>query len=240
MSDERDPAYLPALRFRRLTPLYDAVMSRVLRERAFKARLVNEAALSPGLRVLDVGCGTGTLTLALKRACPATEVTGVDIDPDALAVAEGKARAEALVVTFLRGSATDLPVPAESFDRVCSSLLLHHLAADQRLKALREMGRVLKPGGSLLIADWGRPRGLLPRLGFQVVRLLDGYARTADHAAGRLADRVREAGFDSVGAVLAFDTPFGTVQIIRGCRDPRTGNDAGHPAAGASPPVRAG
>lgn len=215
MKVEPDPAYIPALRFRRLTRFYDAVMSRVMRERTFKARLVAEAVLAPGLQVLDVGCGTGTLTLALKRSYPAIEVVGVDIDPDALGLATEKARTEPLAVSFQLGSATDLPFPNGSFDRVCTSLLLHHLTTDQKRAALRETARVLKPGGWLLVADWGRPRQILPWLGFQVVRLLDGFAVTADHAAGRLPELVREAGFGDVGVMASFDTLFGTVQLLR-------------------------
>lgn len=215
MNDRTSPEYVPALGFHSLTRFYDAVMARLLRERAFKGRLVEETALAPGLRVLDVGCGTGTLTLALKAACPGADVTGLDIDPDALAIAGDKASRAGLAVRLDRGPATALPYPAATFDRVCTSLLLHHLPTDQKLATLREAGRVLKPHGLLLVADWGRPRGLLSWSGFQVVRLLDGLAATADHAAGRFAEVVREADFGDVGVMASFDTLFGTVQLLR-------------------------
>lgn len=219
MTRDPDQSFIPALRFRRLTRFYDTVVAAVTRERVFKARLVAEAALAPGLRVLDVGSGTGTLTLALKRACPEADVTGLDIDPDALRIAGEKVRTANLIVSLSHGSATELAFPNESFDRVCTSLLLHHLTAVQKAAALRETARVLKPGGRFLLADWGPPRGVIPRLGFAVVRLLDGLSVTADNAAGHLPALISAAGFVGVTTVARFDTLFGTVEIIPGCRE---------------------
>ena len=223
MKRDPDPPFIPALRFHRLTRLYDSVIAVVLRERLFKARLVAEAALAPGLRVLDVGCGTGTLTLALKGACPEADVTGLDIDPDALRIAGEKVRAANFAVSLSLGSATKLVFPNESFDRVFTSLLLHHLTTAQKGEALRETARVLKPGGYLLLADWGPPRGIIPRLGFQLVRLLDGLAVTADNAAGRLPKLIVAAGFADATILARFDTPFGTVEIIHGYRGAKPG-----------------
>jgi SAM-dependent methyltransferase len=83
--------YIPALRFRWLTAVYDPVVALTTRERTFKHRLLSQAQIEPGMRVLDLGCGTGTLAVWLKQRTPAAEVVGLDADPAVLALARRKA-----------------------------------------------------------------------------------------------------------------------------------------------------
>ncbi|WP_162232344.1 class I SAM-dependent methyltransferase [Methylogaea oryzae] len=149
--------YIPAFHFHRLTPWYDRFMAGLYPEARIKGALVAQARLQPGQRLLDMGCGTATLTLLLQQAQPDAEVHGLDADAKILAIARDKAlRAEAGIILDL-GTAVRLPYPDGSFDRVFASLMLHHLKRNDKQRALREAFRVLKPGGELHVADFGRP-----------------------------------------------------------------------------------
>lgn len=141
------------------------------REGRFRARLLDLARLSPGEAVLDVGCGTGTLAIAVKqRVGPAGEVRGVDPSPEMVARASGKAAKAGVDVRFDTAAIEQLPLADASLDVVLSSLMLHHLTDDGRRRGLVEIARVLKPGGRFLAVDIGRGpegtarRGLLQRM----------------------------------------------------------------------------
>ncbi len=148
-----DPPYVPAAGRDWLLPLYDPFTKLVGAER-FHRRLLGQAAVAPGDRVLEIGCGTGNLSLLAKRLHPQADVTGIDPDPQALARAGRKAERRGLTVHFEQAYAERLPFPAASFDIVLSALMLHHLASDTKLLALREARRVLTPGGSLHLVDF--------------------------------------------------------------------------------------
>lgn len=208
-------SYVPALGFRWLTRLYDPVVRLTMRDERFKARLVGQAALHPGQRVLDLGCGTGTLTVMLKKACPGAEVAGLDVDRDVLAVARARAAAEGLDIDFREALATDPPFGADSFDRVLSSLLFHHLRPADKRRALGKVLELLKPGGELHVADWGRPHDALTRVAFFFVQFLDGFETTGDSVAGLLPDYMRAVGFASVTETRRERTLFGTLGFYR-------------------------
>src|SRR5262245_15968345 len=118
-----DPRYIPALRFRIFTPFYDLVQRLFVGDRLYKRELIQRAGIRPGQRVLDIGCGTGTLCIMVKQSEPAADVDGLDADPQMLKVGIDKASAEGVGVEFRQGLASELPYPAASFDRVLSTLM---------------------------------------------------------------------------------------------------------------------
>jgi ubiquinone/menaquinone biosynthesis C-methylase UbiE len=135
------------------------------RERAFREQLVQLARLEPGQSVLDIGCGTGLLAIAAKRRIgPLGSVHGIDASPEMIARARKKARKAGVDVTFTNGVVEGLPFPDEHFDAVLSTLMLHHLPRAAREQCVREIRRVLKPGGRVLAVDFGRATGDRKRL----------------------------------------------------------------------------
>ncbi len=136
------------------------------RERALREKILSFVDLKPGEAVLDVGCGTGSLAMVAKRHVGLTgAVYGVDASPEMLVRAAKKASKAGLAVTFENAAAQALPFPDGQFDAVTSTLMLHHLPREGRKQCAREMRRVLKPGGRVLVVDFGGPadhgRGLL-------------------------------------------------------------------------------
>lgn len=151
----KDEQYIPALSYDRLTFLYDTVVRLTTREAAFKSALLAQAQLQPGQRVLDLACGTATLTIAIKQAQPQVTVAGFDGDSAILQRARAKAERAGVDLQLDEGLSYELPYADESFDRVLSSLFFHHLTHENKLRTLAEVRRELKPGGEFHVADWG-------------------------------------------------------------------------------------
>lgn len=207
--------FIPALRYPWLTGAYDAVVRVTVRERAFKAALVDQLRLRSGMRVLDLGAGTGTLALAIDRACAGVNVTGVDVDPQILAIAARKVRAAGARVELRAGDITQLELADRSFDRVVSSLVFHHLDRDGKRRALAEAFRALVDGGELHVADWGPPHGPAMRAAFLAVQLLDGFSTTRDCVTNVLPALMDEVGFLDARITRRMRTPLGTVALYR-------------------------
>jgi ubiquinone/menaquinone biosynthesis C-methylase UbiE len=175
--------------------------------------LIAQANLADGLRVLEIGCGTGNVTVRAKRAHAGAELIGSDPDPLALARAQRKARGMT-GIRFERAYAQQLPFADGEFDRVLSSMMLHHLAEDVKAAAAAEIHRVLRPGGELHVVDVG---------GHMTVH--DGLAARrmmrSPHVAGNLGDSIptllRTAGFDCA-EVAARRRIIGRVTFYRATR----------------------
>lgn len=213
MQQPTKPTYIAALRFRWLTPYYDAVVRATTRERRFKLALVSQARFEPGQRVLDLAAGTGTLAIWIKQRYPQTEVIGVDGDLSVLAIASRKAQAAAVTVQFDRALSDSLPYPDAHFDRVVSTLFFHHLSPQSKRLTAREVFRVMKPGAELHIADWGRASNPLMRALFVFIQLLDGFENTAENVSHGLIGVFEDAGFFRVTARQSFSTVFGTMTL---------------------------
>lgn len=215
---ESNVAYLHALRFAWLTRFYDPVVALTVRERTFKQRLIALAGIESGHEVLDIGCGTGTLAILIKQTCPGAEVTGLDGDPEVLDRARRKAQVAAIDIRFDQGLSHELPYQDASFDRVVSSLFFHHLDRNGKQGTLSEIRRVLKPGGELHIADWGRPANALMRGLFFFIQMLDGFETTRDNVKRQLPAYLANAGLTAVSQQGQLNTIFGTLGFYSAIR----------------------
>lgn len=176
---------------------------------------VEHALLKPGEKVLDVGCGTGGVTLpAQQRAGTTGEVAGIDPAPEMIAVARKKAARAGLEVDFRIGVIEALPYPDASFDIVTSSLMMHHLPHELQVRGLAEIYRVLKAGGRIFIADMLRlSKSQHDRL-FATLTLHGGRARR--FGIQDLPTTIKEAGFENVHLL---DERFLTIGFLRASKN---------------------
>lgn len=212
---------------------YDALVAVLTlgRDRQLRERLVELARLVPGESVLDVGCGTGTLALAAKRAVGvAGSVTGVDASPEMIAIAARKAARAGVGVGFETAAAERLPFADATYDAVLATLVLHHLPGPVRRECAREALRVLKPGGRMLAVDFSRPStgssGLLGRL-----------HRHGGVSVDKMVVLLRDAGFriEETGDVGVSDLRYALAVAPR-AGEAATTDDA-IPAARSLPPL---
>lgn len=186
--------------------LYDPIvwLMSAGRSRALRTMPLELAAIRPGERVLDVGCGTGDLTLgAAGQVGPTGKVYGIDAAPEMIAEANRKAKRARRDVQFLVEPVEALSFPDGSFDVALSSLMMHHLPGDLKRRALVEIRRVLRPGGRVVIFDFqptaGPPSILQP--GGLAARVHGRRTPTAEQVQaglGPLATLLRDTGFADV------------------------------------------
>jgi demethylmenaquinone methyltransferase/2-methoxy-6-polyprenyl-1,4-benzoquinol methylase/phosphoethanolamine N-methyltransferase len=197
---------------------YDALANIMAlgRARRLRAMTVDNALLQPGDSVLDVGCGTGSVTIAAKlRVGKNGKTTGIDPAVEMIAVARRKAGRAGLEIDFRVGVIESLPYPNATFDAVTSSLMMHHLPEHVRGKGLAEIQRVLKPGGRLLIADMMRPSALRHKrfLTLSAPHLvLHQYLRGVESCIEDLPKLLQESGFVEIKQL---EDSFLTIGFLR-------------------------
>lgn len=163
------------------------------RRRRVFSRLAALSGVRPGDRVLDVGCGTGYFTRVIAEAVTPGG-TALGVDPSRAVIARARRVTRLANCTFSEGIAEALDAPDGSYDAVVSSLMIHHLPETLRPQAIREMFRVLSPGGRVLIADFRPPAS---RIGRHLIGHLTSPAME-NNPVHLLEPMVREAGFEQV------------------------------------------
>jgi ubiquinone/menaquinone biosynthesis C-methylase UbiE len=214
-----------------LLAVYD-VMTGLLGARPAHRRLVAAADLAPGQTVLEVGCGTGNLLVTAAAAAPGATVVGLDPDAAALDRARSKVARKGLSVRLEQGFADELPHVDGSVDRVLSAFMFHHLPQDAKIAMLREVRRVLAPGGQLLLLDFdGMPHpGRLVALLLRLLGPGHGHGHGHGHADGAeplgpvpndpamVRELLAEAGLADVTEVDAARNAFGRWTAVRAVR----------------------
>lgn len=211
--DECERSYIPAAGKRWLLPLYDPLLW-LFGADAAKRPLIEQAEIKSGFRILDIGCGTGSMAVLIKKLHPDAEVIGIDPDPAALSIGRRKAKRAGLSVEFDRGFADHMPYADASFDRVFSSFMFHHLEAEVKSATLREIRRVLKPGGSLYLLDFVREHGSHSGTAGSG-QLVHRHGALADRIEGRMTSIMDEAGLADAREVSRGKIFFGPIAYFR-------------------------
>lgn len=214
-SDPGDPTFIPAPTYDLLLPLYDPLLKYLMRDEETRIPMLERAEIGAGHHVLDVGCGTGAMTLLVKLREPGAHVYGLDPNPHALARALGKSREAGYPLKVYRGVSQRLPFPTESIDRVLSSLMIHRLTRAHKLASFREVRRVLYPEGSLHVLDLGPP---VTRYEHALARVLQRSERLCDNLNGELPKLMEEAGLVRVRETASVSTALGRISIYEAFR----------------------
>lgn len=174
---------------------YDPITQYVLPpyEPWVRQSLVTEIRSQPS-QILDLGCGTGSTTLLLKQAFPNAAVTGLDLSPYMLAVAQDKARLADVTIDWQQGAAESTPFASASFELITASLLFHETPPEITQAILAECYRLLAPGGQVLILDGNQ--GTIRNLEWLNNVFEEPYIQA--YAAGNLDAWLGKAGFDEV------------------------------------------
>ncbi|GAA5174566.1 hypothetical protein GCM10023321_78670 [Pseudonocardia eucalypti] len=207
-------AFTPALGRLAPTRFYDSVTA-LTRERRWRGLVVTHLAPRPDDVIVDVGCGTGSQALLLHRAAPGARIIGVDPDPEVLGIARAKARKAGAAVEWRPGMGDALAdvVGTGAASAVVSSLVLHQCPMAMKRAMLASMYAALRPGGRLVIADFGWQRTRPMRLAFRIVQLADGRRDTQPNADGVLPGLIAGARFRDVREAEVVPTPGGSISI---------------------------
>ena len=163
---------------------------------AIRRKTADLVGIKASDKVLDVGCGTGDLTIVAKgRAGSAGDVVGLDASPEMVETARQKVAHQGIDIQYRLGLIEAIPFPDDYFDVVLSSLMMHHLPEALKDRGLAEIFRVLKPGGRLLVVDLKRPTSFLTK-GLLTLLFHGGLPRGIE----TLPAKVTNAGFSKVTA----------------------------------------
>lgn len=213
MTDSKE--FVPALGWAALSPLYDGVVRLLTREHRWRSALVEQIAPRDGDTILDVGCGTGSLAILLKRSAPGARIVGLDPDADILARAEAKAKAAGVEIEWRRGFASDAAGAGGAFDKTVSSLVFHQVPMAGKTAGIAAMIEATRPGGEIHIADFARQRSRLMRTLFGIVGRFDGIENTSANAEGAIERLLAETSPAAAVPTRTFGTPLGEISLFR-------------------------
>jgi ubiquinone/menaquinone biosynthesis C-methylase UbiE len=180
----------------KMVPSYDSYMKKMTfgREHLLREETVRLAQVAPGNSILEVGCGTGTLTLAAKRQAGSSgKVCGIDIIPGMIEASRQKADQAKENISFQVGSIDNIPFPENQFDIVLCSFMIFHMSETTMRKGITEIHRVLKPQGTWLVLDLALPPQCIQR--YIAQKLFGGMLQ---HDLHELLPLMGAAGFSNI------------------------------------------
>ena len=223
MTDKKE--FIPALGYDWLTGFYDLAIKLTMPEKKIRNKLISELDPSKKETILEFGFGTGQNLLLAHEASPDSEFIGLDIDPKVKRIAEQKLKKKGIDTSLVLYDGGKFPFDANKFDKVFSSLVFHQLDTETKKHCLKEIKRILKNDGALLIGDWGKPKTKFRRFLFYIVQLLDGFKTTQENVEGKLPDYISESGFIEVKEIGYINTKIGTYCYYTG-KKPANNNDS--------------
>ena len=208
--------FIPALGYHILTPFYDILNTLAARKSLIHKIIADEFQLRDSDKLLDLGCGTGSLIQSLRRSNSEFEAYGIDVDPRILDIAKTKGKKyQDQNTSYIQASATRLPFENDHFDAVVSTLLFHHLMPEEKRQSLKEIYRVIKPNGLFVLVDWGKPSNLLMRVASLAIQALDGVKTTRENLEGKLLELVKVNQFQNPLLIRTASSIVGTIEIIK-------------------------
>ena len=208
-----DAHYTPALGRSGFTGAYDLTIRLLTREQKWRTALLRQVAPQDGETILDVGCGTGTFAIMLKRAAPGARVIGLDPDPQILAIAADKARKAGVSMELHQGFASDSS-RFVALDKAVSSLVFHQVPLAGKSAGITAMFASVRAGGEVHIADYARQAGIMRPLFRLTIQRLDGAADTQPNADGEIERLLAEQTGSAVQARAVVPTITGTISLF--------------------------
>ena len=224
MGEKHSPAlpqrdFVPALGRPELTHVYDRAVALLTRERHWRAALLRLVAPAPDDTILDVGCGTGSFAILVKRDCPGARVIGVDPDPAVLKIARTKAERAGVAIEWVEAMGDELAqLDRGPVGKIVSSLMFHQCPLPMKRAIFAAMHQILQPSGALFVADYGEQRSRMMRFLFRQIQRLDGYDNTQPNADGVLPELFAQAGFEQVAERQVIPTPPGSISLYSGIK----------------------
>lgn len=210
--------FIPALGYDWLTQFYDLTIKLTMPEKQFRTKLIDHLKPGAGENILEFGFGTGQNLILAHQRNEESKLSGLDIDPKVKAIAEYKIHKHDFNIALDLYDGKTFPYSDNSFDKIFSSLVFHQLDKETKLSCLKEIFRVLKPSGQLIIGDWGQAKSTSMRLRFYFVQILDGFKTTNDNVNGLLPTFIQQVGFRNVNEIDFINTKIGTYSYYTGIK----------------------
>lgn len=198
-----------------MTGAYDPLIARWPAGNKMRSTVIDALDPVPGQRLLELGCGSGRLAIAIKRRCPDVAITAVDGNRDILKIARDRANQAGMDIDFKLGDFTSCPLEG-TYDRVYSTLVLHHLTLDAKQQVFDRIRGLLVEGGSFVIADFSRHHGSGQAVLSRLSTLSDPLGGKQPHRDGSFETAMRES-FSDVRSLAQIPSVFGAIEVWR-CR----------------------
>ena len=210
-----DQSFTPALGRLGSLGIYDRAIHLLTREQVWRAALLRQVAPRAGELILDVGCGTGTFAIMLKRLCPAARIVALDPDSDVLRIASRKGMEAGVSIEWRQGFATDAEALGATADKAVSSLVFHQVPMAGKRAGIAAMFAAVRQGGEVHIADYASQRGIMRALFRLTVQQIDGLADTQPNADGALEAILGDQCGAPVEATRVISTSTGAISLFK-------------------------